>query len=630
VTTKPESRAISVDELASSKLADTARALPVLAAVTTSTAVLTWQERGSINATHWLPVAVLVALLLLVVLAAGAARRPHRLSLAGLAATVALGGLAMVSLEWSPLPTLARDEGLLTLAYATALALPLLVLRGGRDGALALAAVAAAPAALALVTAAELARSSDPESLYRFERLSFPVSYANAIAAVFLIGVWPALSLAASRAVPVPARALALAAGTASAAGWLLTQSKGGALGLCVSAAVVLVVVPGRLRLLVPTALVGGLSAAGFLRLTGPYRLSDDATAIADAGRALLVLTAIGFVLGLVYATADRRIRTNRKLERAAGLAVGLLALAGVAAALAAVGRPDQAAAAAWDEFKSGYTRQNTASTHLLSLGSNRYDMWRVTLAEFEEEPVVGVGARGFGALYLREGRTEETPARAHSVLLEVLVEQGVVGLLLLLVGVGTPLALVVGHARQRALPAVAALGGCCGWLAHASVDWIWTFPAAGVPFFCLLGIGAASPGRPPLSRAASAGGALAAALALALFVPALLAGRLTERALTTPVTAERDLRWARTLDPVSVEPLVAEGRVAEEGKALAALAKAARKEPRSVRVRYLYGLRLLDAGRAAAATRELEAARLLSPNDLLIEATLRRARAIG
>ncbi|MBA2298911.1 MAG: hypothetical protein H0W14_12840, partial [Actinobacteria bacterium] len=120
MTTKPESRAISVDEHASSKLADTARALPVLAAVTTSTAVLTWQERGSINATHWLPVAVLVALLLLVVLAAGAARRPHRLSLAGLAATVALGGLAMASLEWSPLPTLARDEGLLTLAYAAA------------------------------------------------------------------------------------------------------------------------------------------------------------------------------------------------------------------------------------------------------------------------------------------------------------------------------------------------------------------------------------------------------------------------------------------------------------------------------------------------------------------------------
>jgi hypothetical protein len=606
-----------------------ARALPVVAAIAASTSVLAWREHGSISATHWLPVAILIALLVAVVLGSGAAHVPHPLALIGLASTAALAVLAFVSLKWSPLPTLARDEGLLTLAYAGALALPLLVLHNARSRIFATASIAASSGLLAVAVAIALIASDDPESLYRFERLNIPVSYPNATAAVFLIGFWPALLLGASRGIPRPARALALAAATASVSGWLLTQSKGGALSLGVSAALILAVVPGRMRLLVPTAVVAGLAAAGFSRLTGPYRIANDAVAIPAAGRALLVLTAIGFVVGLAYAFLDGWLTTTRRVERAAGVGVAVVALVAAAVALAAVGRPDRAVEDAWQAFTAGTERPNTSSTHLLSLGSNRYDMWRVAIAESPEHPVLGVGARGFGPLYLQEGRTGETPARAHSLLLEVLVEQGGVGLLLLLVGVGAPLLLIARQARQRSVSAVAALGGCCGWLAHASVDWIWTFAAAGIPFFLLLGIGASGVGRPALARwvALPATGitALAAALVLA---PPWISGRLVERALIDQSDAKRDLDRARQLDPIAVRPLLAEAQLAPSAvAALPPLAEAAKLEPRSVSVRYLYGMTLLEAGRPARALRELAAAKALAPREPIVSSALRRAR---
>ena len=58
--------------------------------------------------------------------------------------------------------------------------------------------------------------------------------------------------------------------------------------------------------------------------------------------------------------------------------------------------------------------RNETTSTHLLTLGSNRYDFWRVAIHQFREHPVGGIGARGFRVAYLGARRSPETPARAH------------------------------------------------------------------------------------------------------------------------------------------------------------------------------------------------------------------------
>ena len=76
-----------------------------------------------------------------------------------------------------------------------------------------------------------------------------------------------------------------------------------------------------------------------------------------------------------------------------------------------------------------------------------------------------------------------------------MLSETGVVGLLLLVGGLGG--ALFAAFRGARSLLGAALLGTGVYWVVHSAVDWIWTLPAVGLPFFLLLGIGA----RPGTAR---------------------------------------------------------------------------------------------------------------------------------
>ena len=227
------------------------RFIPILL-VAAAGGSLAWREYGSIAAPDWLPYAIGCALPLATLLLSGVAVRPATLAVAGLAGLLALATSAAVSLTWSPVPDLARDEALLTALYAVVLAIPLVTLRtdGERLGATAI--VAGALAVLAVATALDLRLAAHPDELYFGGRLDSPVTYPNAAAALFLVGFWPAIGVAARRALPTLVRALGLGAATALLAGWLLAQSKGGVIALAVSAAVFFAVTDARLRAAVP------------------------------------------------------------------------------------------------------------------------------------------------------------------------------------------------------------------------------------------------------------------------------------------------------------------------------------------------------------------------------------------
>src|SRR5207247_7189892 len=150
-------------------------------------------------------------------------------------------------------------------------------------------------------------------------RLSFPISYPNALAATFLIGFWPAVVVASGRRQSVVTRALALAAGAAIASGWLTAQSKGGVAAIAVSAALVFALSPLRLRLLPPTLIAAALTAAAYGPLTAPFR-TQSVSDVKGAGSAILLLTALGAVLGATYAVVDRRVELGPGGVRAAGL----------------------------------------------------------------------------------------------------------------------------------------------------------------------------------------------------------------------------------------------------------------------------------------------------------------------
>src|SRR5919205_713020 len=109
-----------------------ARVLPT-AALAAAAWGLAWLATGSTASPDWLPYAFLAGLLLAVVLVTGTAVRPRARELWGLTAFVALAGWAAISISWSAVPDLARDEALLTLFYGIAFLVPLLTLRAAGD-----------------------------------------------------------------------------------------------------------------------------------------------------------------------------------------------------------------------------------------------------------------------------------------------------------------------------------------------------------------------------------------------------------------------------------------------------------------------------------------------------------------
>ena len=226
------------------------RVLPT-AALAAAAWALAWVETGSTVSSDWLPYAFFAGLLLAAVLAAGALR-PLPREAAAVAALVGLAGWEALSISWSAVPPLARDEAVLTIFYAVVLLVPWLTVRTEGERLLAVAAVAAASGALAVAVGIDLRFGGDQVDHFYSGRLSFPISYPNAQSAVFLIGFWPAVVLASLRRAPVAARMLAAAGATAIAAGWLTAQSKGGVLAIAVSAALVFGLSPLRLRLLPP------------------------------------------------------------------------------------------------------------------------------------------------------------------------------------------------------------------------------------------------------------------------------------------------------------------------------------------------------------------------------------------
>src|SRR5438093_1135134 len=414
----------------------------VLAAVSWG---LAWLATGSAAAPDWLPYAFLTALVLAAALIGGTALRPRRRELAVVGALVALAGWEALSIVWSAVPDLARDEALLTIFYAIALLVPLVALRSATERLLALAAIAAAAAVLAVGAGIVLRFGSDQADHFYSGRLSFPISYPNAQAAVFLIGFWPALVLAAQRGRGLLVRALAMAAATAIASGWLTAQSKGGIAAITVSAALVYALSPLRLRLLPPALIAVVLTAAAYRPLTAPYR-TGSVSDVKGAGAAILILTAVGALAGLLYALADRRLELGPRGVRAAGFATLVLFLA--AAALGAALFLTRVYHAGWfdDQWRAfkGGAPQTTTSSHLFHLGSWRYDIWRVAVHEFADHPLAGIGSRGFGPAYLEGRRSPDTPVRAHSVELDALSELGVVGCVLLACLLALPLLPVV------------------------------------------------------------------------------------------------------------------------------------------------------------------------------------------
>lgn len=599
---------------------------------------IAWNDRGSIAARDFLPVSILMALAVATPLLARTAPRPGRAALGAGGLLACLAVWAGLSAWWAPVPSLARDEGLLMATGVLSFIAPLLTLRTSRDRIAGVALVAVGLTAVALATVGVLHGSRPLTDIFRVQRLAFPITYANAVAAFFALGLWPGVALATRRSLALPWRTLALGSATTCAATAALAQSKGATIGLIAAALATTAIVRHRLRFLLVLTLALAPVAVAFQVLTSPYRspLEQDGSNVLAAATAVLLSGLAAAAIGAIYAALDRRLSLGQRAIRAARFCVALIVAAalvgGGSAFVVHVHHPTNWVAVQWRDFKY-IAPDATASTHLLVVGSNRYDFWRVATNEWRRHPIVGIGARGFGAAYLVHGRSGETPARAHSLPFELLSEEGLVGFALALGGFGIILVGLGRRARAGDIGGLAAFAGCSGALVHACFDWNFTFPALTIPFFLLAGIGLAGTAdpvghdAPTLPRRFSlAAGAAAVLLAVLVFAPPWTAAKLIQRGLVT--RSQADLRWARRLDPVSADPWIAMAEIAPSARAaVVPLERARARQPRSIAVRFVLGSALFNAGRRAAAAREFQAALRLDPANPTVARALRIAR---
>jgi O-Antigen ligase len=587
--------------------------------------------------------------------------RSSRAVTLALIAAIGLGAWAALSAVWSPAPDFAIADGQRIGAYAVAFALGLWLcdLLGSRMH-LAVVPLAIAGAFAAAITVIGMHGADNPAHYLDSDgTLEFPLGYRNANAAFFLIAFWPALGLAARRDGLWLGRGAALAAATLCLCMGLLSQSRGsmiaGAAALCVYVAfsrdrarrlgwLALAVIPA-LIVLPPLTDIYRAANGG----TPIHALGGDLHSAANAAAlSTVVALAIGIVVALVEARLPTSPRAGRIADRIAIVAVIAAAIGGSIAFVATVGDPLDWLGQKASEFRAGEASHPIGknSRFTLNARTGRGELWRIALLDFRHHPILGDGGGGYRYTYLRERRRDAPPAvhDAHSVELENLSELGIVGLALFLSAV---VAAAVGALRaRRRWPASAwlsafALTAGTYWLVHSSLDWFWPYPAITAPVFALLG-SACAPALGVGTRIRERGRgrllvATGAVILAASTVPPFLSERYTSDAYevwqSDPARAFGDLDRARSLNPLSVDPILAEGAIArangDRRRAIDSFRQAVSKRPEEW-VSYYYLALLYARSSPARAHRELVAARVRDPFNPEIAALADKLRSVS
>ena len=573
----------------------------------------------------------------------GARLRENRPIALALFALIGLAIWSALSALWSPAPDVAITDAQRIFVYALSFGLGLwsATLLGSRVG-LAMAPLAAAGAVAGVATIIGMATGDEPGRYLELDgTLDYPLGYRNANAAFFIVALFPCLGLAADRELDWRARGAALGAATLCIDLAMLSQSRGSIVAVAIALGVYALLSPLRLRALSWLALAALVSLGVVPALTDLYQAANDqgvsttADELHAAGLAVALTSVVALVAGAIVARHERRLPGlgNHTPDSNKAVAVGLASLVAVAgvAFVIAVGNPVDWFGERADEFRSGEPDLSAQSSRFgFNAGTNRSDLWRVALDEWADDPFVGGGGGGFPYVYTaKRDLAEQTAHDAHSVELELLSELGVVGFALLAAALGGA---VIGIAKARRVDARAAALAAIAfttavyWLTHSSIDWFWPYPAITAPVFALLGSACAPglKGTTPESRSRGKGRVVivAGAVVLALSaVPFFLSERYVNRAYSdwrsNLSRAYADLDAARSLNPFSDDPWLAEGAIADaagdRARAIAAFREAADVRPEEWAAHFLLA-ELYAEEAPELARRELEVARELNP----------------
>ncbi len=422
--------------------------------------------------------------------------------------------------------------------------------------------------------------AGDVASAFEAERLSAPTGYANATAALFLIPFWAAVSLGGTPRFATPLRSAAVGIAATLAAVAYVPESRGALYSFPVCAALLLLLARNRIRTAIALALAVAPTALLVHPLSRPLEAGSSASRATATHHAavLAIVCGIGATIAALAAAAiDERLPLKATPRVALAARIAVLACLMVLASVVLLNHPSAEASHLWTSFKSDNNGPATGTTRFGTLGSNRYDFWRVALRLAKDHPVGGVGAGNFGEEYLQYRRTGEQPAYPHSLEMGLLASTGAIGTALFALFVGAAGVSVVRRRRDGSVEAAITAGGATAfayWLLHGSVDWLWEFPALGIASFLLLGLAIAPYRRPGAPQGVTRVDVLAGAACLVLagsFVAPWIAARQVAHAADVwrqdPAAAYATLDRAASFNPASdAAPLLAGTIAAERG----------------------------------------------------------------
>lgn len=543
-----------------------------------------------------------------------------------LALLAAFTAWSFLSIAWADVKGDAWDGANRTLLYLTVFAVFALTAWRASEAASILGLFAVAIFAIGVGTIVD-AVATGPGAAFVDGRLSEPVGYSNASAALFLSAFWPAVFVASWRATPWPLRGPMLAVAGVLLHLALLAQSRGSLAAMAVALVLYLVLVPERWRSLVSLAAIAVVTLACLPPLLDVYRAAGTdrmSTAVTRDAIALGLSAVVLGAIGAAISAADARAALPRLAWRAPH--VPALAVAVVVASVVVAGAVAEAGTQNGSRFTGGP-------------GSGRYDMWQVAGRSFVSHPLTGVGADNFAQQYLRARDGLEQPLYPHSLVMRTLSQTGLVGAVLFAGFLGV--AFLQGRIRHevrspRDIVAAAALAPVALWLVYGSLDWLWELPGVTAPALAWLGMacGLSRPERtrPPVRgrRARPAFAVLAASVAVAagvsLAVPALAADRVEHavRAFADdPGAALRELEQARDLNVLSDRADVIAGalayRAGDRARARSAFLRALDRNPGNWYVHVELAVLDGEEGRRLAAIKHLEQARTLNPREPVI-----------
>jgi len=336
------------------------------------------------------------------------------------------------------------------------------------------------------------------------QRLSYPVTYWNALGLLASLAIVLAFHLTCSLTERRLARILAAAVVPLLAATLFFTFSRGaiaaGAAGLVVYLLLgrprgllsgVLATVPGTAVLV---AVAYNANLLDTVDPTTPAAVSQGHHVALLAGVCVAACGGLRLLLAIVLdprlARYAEQFRMSPRTRWATVAGVGVAAVV----VIFALGVPHRIQSDA-HRFISGATPRGSAGDlreRLTDPSDNgRTDLWRIALHGFSASPFHGYGAGMYQTLWDRKRPSYVYTVNAHSLYLETMAELGVLGIGLVAILIVTVLVGLGVRARTpRRTIYAALLASAVVWALAAGVDWDWEMPVVTVGFFAIAGAG--------------------------------------------------------------------------------------------------------------------------------------------